>query len=188
MKFLHFGLGFCMLVSVNSAHSQSLKPSDKPTTNIDERLTAVGRKEHKCRTDLPASPSDVNVCGMPETGAERAGIRPISLKALPFVSAEERSCVAIKPDGSLNFSINPQFGELSNLTERKASELFGQDIRRGSDGSINFQTYQFCGQSIDNGSEMEIYHIDFEFKENGAISRYRIRCASLPKSDWLAVK
>lgn len=193
-KYLFCSLALCLLVSITGAYAQDAAKVTEPFQYNDDnfdrseflRITAE-HSEKWIRTHKPSHPSEVNVCYSAETGAERAGIKVVSLRAFSHGQSDHNCCVLVNPDGKAGFSISPQFGELAKLTKDKADELFGQDVRRGCDGGVSFQTYQFVGQSTVNSSELEMYHIDLAFKDNGAVSQYRVRCAAVSKSEWLTV-
>jgi len=194
-KYLSCLLALWFFVSITGAYAQDAAKVTEPFQYNDDNFNRSEllriKAEHSekwIRTHKPSPPSEVNVCYSAGTGAERAGIKVVSLRAFSYGQSDQNCCVLVKPDGKAGFSLNPQFGELAKLTKDKADELFGQDVRRGCDGGISFQTYQFVGQSTVNSSELEMYHIDLAFKDNGAVSQYRVRCAAVSKSEWHTVR
>lgn len=192
MKYLLIALNSCLLLSISASWAQeAAERIQYNDDNFNRAERARVKAEHATnwiKTHKPSPPSEVNVYYMPETGAEKAGLKSITLRSVPKLESEFHSTIVIRPDGSSELSLFPSIGILGELTKNKATAIFGMPTTEGKDGEVSVCSYQLAGATGNGGTELEIYHLDCEFGNQDKLSKYRVRSSSLPKSAWISLQ
>lgn len=195
LRFLPLVIGLSVSISVACAQNATTSTEAAKTEfqyNDDNAKAGDRQREkdehyNKFIKTVKMSPSSVcTVSPMQQTSFEKSGVTEICVRSIPKIASEEHSAIFVKPDGSVLFAIFPIHGQVWELTQEKATKLFGMPTFEGREADVEVCSYQFSGATGSGGSEIEIYHLDCEFGNKQKLSKYRIRSSSLPKSKWVS--
>ena len=195
LRFLPLVIGLSVSISVACAQNATTSTEAAKTEfqyNDDNAKAGDRQREkdehyNKFIKTVKMSPSSVcTVSPMQQTSFEKSGVTEICVRSIPKIASEEHSAIFVIPYGSVLFAIFPIHGQVWELTQEKATKLFGMPTFEGREADVEVCSYQFSGATGSGGSEIEIYHLDCEFGNKQKLSKYRIRSSSLPKSKWVS--
>ncbi len=195
LRFLPLVIGLSVSISVACAQNATTSTEAAKTEfqyNDDNAKAGDRQREkdehyNKWIKTVKMSPSSVcTVSPMQQTSFEKSGVTEICVRSIPKIASEEHSAIFVKADGSVLFAIFPIHGQVWELTQEKATKLFGMPTFEGREADVEVCSYQFSGATGSGGSEIEIYHLDCEFGNKQKLSKYRVRSSSLPKSKWVS--